>query len=191
MGSPHERANDKSRRSVSERLCVVVNVVLGQYPGVNGFLGTRGSLMLDVVFLAMFAVVPVLGWSILLARRGRYGLHKRVQVTLGTVLLLAVVAFEVEMRVVGWRERAEPSPYWNGDAWRDPVHYSLIIHLFFAIPTAVLWLTVIIRALRRFPSPPVPGTHSGAHRFWAPLAAFEMLMTALTGWVFYWLAFAA
>ena len=33
--------------------------LLGQttdYPGIDGFLGFRGSLMLDVVFLAMFAV---------------------------------------------------------------------------------------------------------------------------------------
>ena len=166
-------------------------VVLGQYPGVDGFLGTRGSLMLDLVFLAMFAVVPVLGWSILLARQCRYGLHKRVQVTLGIVLLLAVVAFELEMRLVGWKERAAPSPYWKGDAWRDPIHYSLMVHLFFAIPTTVLWLAVIIRGLRSFPTPPVPGEHSRSHRFWAPLAALEMLMTAVTGWVFYWLAFMA
>ena len=54
------------------------NVLLGQFPGVDGFLGTRGSFMLDFVFLAMFAVVPILGWSVMLAKRGRYTLHKRV-----------------------------------------------------------------------------------------------------------------
>ena len=34
------------------------------YPGIDGFLGTRASWMLDVLFLAMFAVVVVLGWSV-------------------------------------------------------------------------------------------------------------------------------
>ena len=34
------------------------------YPGIGGFLGTRGSLMLDVVFLAMFVVVPLLAVSV-------------------------------------------------------------------------------------------------------------------------------
>ena len=61
------------------------------YPGIEGFLGTRASLMLDVVFLAMFAVLPVMGWSIYQVRyRQRYRLHKRVQIALGVILAVAV-----------------------------------------------------------------------------------------------------
>lgn len=167
------------------------SVLIGQFPGINGFLGTRGSLMLDLVFLAMFAVVPILGWSIRLAKQGKFVLHKRVQVVLALVLLVAVTAFEIEMRVVGWEDRAKPSPYWAEARWNDPVDYSLAIHLFFAIPTALLWLYVVIQALRKFPKPAAPNEHSASHRFWAPIAAFEMLMTAITGWVFYWIAFVA
>lgn len=161
------------------------------YPGIDGFLGTRGSLMLDIVFLAMFLVVPLLWWSVSLARRRKYGFHKKVQLTLALVLLAAVTAFELEMRLVGWAERAAPSPYWSGSNWDDWVHYSLAIHLFFAIPTALLWIVVVVRALRQFPKPPEPNHHSPAHQFWARLATFEMVMTAVTGWVFYWLAFVA
>ena len=169
----------------------VENAAVDSYPGIEGFLDTRGSLMLDVVFLAMFLVVPLLGWSILLAKRKRYSLHKKVQLTLATLLLLAVTAFEVEMRVVGWEARAEPSPYFSDPSWNDWVHYTLGIHLFFAIPTAFLWLVVVVRAVRQFPKPPAPNEHSRSHRFWATLASFEMLMTAVTGSVFYWLAFVA
>ncbi len=147
--------------------------------------------MLDVVFLAMFAVVPVLVWSILLAKRGKFVWHKRVQIALASILLLAVTAFEVEMRIVGWEDRASLSPYWTGSAWDDWVHYSLGIHLFFAIPTAFLWTYVVIQAVRRFPKPVGPNEHSRSHRFWAPIASFEMLMTAITGWIFYFLAFVA
>ena len=170
---------------------LVFNVLLGQFPGVDGFLGTRGSFMLDFVFLAMFAVVPLLGRSVMLAKRGRYTLHKRVQVALALILLIAVTAFEVEMRLVGWEARAEPSPYWIDSAWNDWVHYSLGIHLFFAIPTALIWIYVVVQALRRFPRPAAPNEHSPAHRFWASVASFEMVMTAMTGWVFYYLAFVA
>lgn len=169
---------------------VKVNLLLGQFPGINGFLGTRGSLMLDLVFLAMFVVVPVLWWSITLAKKGKYLLHKRVQVVLGLLLLVAVSTFEIEMRLVGWKERAMPSPYWSDNGW-DAVYYALVVHLFFAIPTAILWLYVVIQALRKFPKPLVPNEHSRSHRFWAPLASFEMLMTAITGWIFYWVAFVA
>lgn len=156
--------------------------------GIEGFLGTRASLMLDVVFVAMIVVVPVLLWSIAQVRyRHNYRLHKRVQLALAAVLLVAVALFEVDMRfVTDWRQRAEPSPYYQ--TWVFP---SLYVHLFFAVPTAVLWVVVVVRALRHFPHPPQPGPHSRQHVFWGWLAAVEMCLTALTGWIFYLLAFAA
>ena len=84
--------------------------VIGQaiYPGINGFLGSRASIMLDVVFLAMFLVLPVLGIGIGMARfRRQYTWHKRIQLMVAAILLLAVGAFEIDMQLVsGWRERA-------------------------------------------------------------------------------------
>ncbi len=168
------------------------NSVLAQYSGLDGFLGTRGSFMLDFVFLAMFVVVPIMGWSIYLVRyRKQYLLHKRIQLTLAAVLLAAVSAFEIDMRISGWTDRAAPSPYWADEQWNDWVHYSLAVHLFFAIPTAVIWIWVIVQALRKFPAVPMPNQYSRRHIFWARLAAFEMTMTTATGWAFYWLAFVA
>ena len=72
------------------------DVTSESFPGIDGFLGTRASFMLDVVFLAMLAIVPVLCWSVYLVRyRRNYALHKRIQLLTGLVLLVAVVAFEV------------------------------------------------------------------------------------------------
>jgi uncharacterized membrane protein YozB (DUF420 family) len=68
---------------------------------------------------------------------------------------------------------------------------ALIIHLCFAIPTLLLWIYVIVQALRKFPSPPVPSEHSGTHAKWAWLAAGGMFLTAITGGTFYYLAFVA
>lgn len=147
--------------------------------------------MLDVVFLAMFAVVPVLGWSIMLAKQGKLALHKRIQLALALILLVAVTAFEIEMRVIGWEDRAAVSPYWSDANWNDPVHYSLAIHLFFAIPTAFIWIYVVVQALRKFPKPVAPSRYGPAHKFWGMIASIEMLMTAVTGWIFYWIAFVA
>jgi hypothetical protein len=161
------------------------------YPGIDGFLGTRASLMLDLVFLAMFAVLPVLGWSIAQVKyRRRYLLHKRVQLTLGAVLLVTVTAFEIDMRINGWRERAAASRFWNasGVNWVDA---ALAVHLCFAVTTALAWIVVIARALVNFPSPPAPGPHSPWHIRWAKVAAIDMLLTAITGWLFYWMAFVA
>ena len=179
------------------------------YPGIDGFLGTRASLMLDVVFVAMFAIVPLLAWSIYIVKyRRNYRLHKQIQVVLLVVLGVAVTLFELDVRFFsGWRERAEASPYYGPATTADPISQAifvdllgrphvpgwvfrlLIIHLAFAVSTALLWVWVGVRALRRYPSPPAPGPHSPSHLLWGKIAAWDMLFTAITGCTFYWLAF--
>ena len=155
-----------------------------------GLLPFRGSLMLDLVFLAMFAVVPALGVSIYLVKQGKYQLHKQLQIVLGSVLLIAVLAFEIDSRLNGWKHLAEPSPYWTKTG-SNPVWIALTIHLCFAIPTFLLWVVTIVLALRKFPSPPRPNAHSPLHKKLGWLAAGGMTMTAVTGWIFYYLAFVA
>jgi uncharacterized membrane protein YozB (DUF420 family) len=55
----------------------------------------------------------------------------------------------------------------------------------------VLLVWVLWEAVARFPSPPAPGTHGPRHRRMARLAAADLVLTAVTGAVFYWLAFVA
>ena len=149
-----------------------------------GFLPTRASFMLDVVFLAMFLVVPVMFWSIRLAKQGKLALHKKVQINTAIVLFLAVIAFEVDMRLNGWIE------YTHGSAYvKSTIMKFLFIHLTFAIPTPLLWIVVIVLGLKRFPKPPVPGTHSKLHKRLGWLATIGMFMTSVTGWIFYYVAF--
>jgi uncharacterized membrane protein YozB (DUF420 family) len=158
-----------------------------EYPGIDGFLGTRAPLVLDLLFLAMLGVVVVLGWSIYQVKyRRRYALHKRVQVILGIVLLAAVAVFEVDIQVHGWQDRAAGQV---GGAVAPVVVNALYVHLFFAISSVVLWPMVIVRGLRNFPDPPRPGAHSAWHKRWGRIAAIDMVLTSVTGWVFYWLAF--
>lgn len=148
--------------------------------------------MLDVVFLAMFAVTPVLLFSVWLVKSRRdYRLHKIIQLTLAAVLLATVSLFEIDIRLHGWRERAEASPYYGGDGATPWVNYLLAVHLFFAVSTFVIWCGVVIGALGRFANPPAPGAHSRAHRRWGWIATLDMVMTSITGWTFYYLAFVA
>ena len=164
------------------------------YRGIGGFLGSRGSLMLDVVFLAMFVVVPLLALSLWLVKyRRNYQLHKTLQLTMASVLLVAVLLFEIDMQFfTEWEQRAEPSPYFDpAHKWSCLAGRALIVHLSFAVPTLLLWIMVVVQALRKFSRPPSPGPHSQWHARWATLAAAGMFMTAVTGWIFYWLAFVA
>ncbi len=148
--------------------------------------------MLDFLCVALVAVLPCLAVSIYSVRFWKkYQWHKRAQIALGVVLLVVVVAFEVDIRfLTDWRQLAAPSPYFEPDTW-NPVWYSLIIHLLFAVPTLFLWGYVLVQAIRKFPNPAAPSSHSRQHILWARLAAAGMAMTSVTGWVFYWMAFVA
>jgi putative membrane protein len=159
------------------------------YPGIDGFLGTRAPLMLDLLVTAMLGFVLVLGWSVYQVRyRRRFLLHKRVQITLGVLLLAVIILFEIDMQLHGWQSRAAGAV--NGVP-PAPVWYALYVHLVFAVTTVVLWPVVIVLALRNFPNPPRPALHSRIHVPLARAAAIDMVLTAATGWVFYWLAFVA
>ncbi len=153
----------------------------------EGFVpGSRASFILDFIVLAMAAVLPVLLFSLLqVKRRQRYQTHRSIQIGLGIVLGLTILAFEVNMRLWGWRHMAEPSPYF--DTWVFP---ALYIHLCFSIPTLILWAYTIFEATRQ---QIMAAASRGRfrHRTYGRLSAYSMVATTVTGWIFYWLAFVA
>ena len=155
---------------------------------IDGFIpGSRASFMLDAVVVGMAVIMPVLAWSIHVVRRRKdYALHRKIQLTLGVVLLIVVSLFEVDVRIYGWRHLAEPSPYYETSLF--PVLY---VHLFFSVTTTLLWVYTIVGAVRRFDNPPVPNQYSSHHRRVAWASAIFMSCTAVTGWTFYWMAFVA
>lgn len=162
----------------------------------HGFLGNDTSFMLDFVVCALVGVVPVLLWSLYLVKiRRAYRLHRNLQLGLGVVLLIAVAAFEVDLQLVhgGWENvvnKPNQTPRMT-PAELDSARRVLWVHLVFAISTPLLWATTIILALRRFPSPPQPGPHSSLHKKLGWASAIDITLTAVTGLVFYYVAFMA
>jgi putative membrane protein len=161
----------------------------------NGFLGFDASFMLDFVVCALVLVVPVLACSIFAVKfRRNYVLHRNLQLALAVILLLAVSAFEIDMRMHGgWINiiNKDPAqPRLTGDAL-ETVRTALYIHMCFAITTPLLWGTTIFLALKRFPNPPQPGDHSRLHKTLGWLSTIDITMTSVTGLVFYYLAFVA
>ncbi len=158
----------------------------------DGFLGTRGSFILDLVFVAMICVLPILVFSRYLVRsKHNFRAHRTIQSVVAGVLLVAVLVFEVDMRINGWTHRATASPYWVDGQWNDWIDWTLAIHLCFAIPTPFVWAGLIWAAMRKFPNPPEPNAHAAAHRRWGTIGMLMMALTSITGWAFYLLAFAA
>jgi putative membrane protein len=160
---------------------------------IRGFLPWRGPFMVDVIAVGMIVVLIALAWSLFSVKyRKRYHLHKVIQLCLAGGLLILLVFFEIDIQFFeDWRERADASPYFDAATGSGLVIYSLWIHLLFATTTLALWLLIILRALTQFPNPPRPNRHSGHHSRWGIVAAVDMVLTALSGWAFYILAFVA
>jgi putative membrane protein len=154
---------------------------------VEGFLPmSRASFILDFLVLAMAVIIPIMLVSIHLVRKHRnYQLHKRIQILLGVVLGVAILVFELDMRLYGWRQYAEASPYYT-----TLVMPSLIFHLIFAIPTLFLWIYTITMALRQRIDTQT-GKYRFRHKFFGRLSAYAMIGTTLSGCLFFWLAFMA
>lgn len=144
--------------------------------------------MIDFVFLAMFGIILILAISIYLVRYKRmYQVHKWIQIVTAVVLLVAVIGFEIDMRFfTDWETLAEPSSF-----GMPAVKGLLYFHLLFAVPTPLLWIAVIWHALAKIPNPPQPSPASKLHVLLARIAAIGMVMTAVTGWIFYYAAFVA
>jgi len=158
----------------------------------NGFLGYNATFMLDVVVCALVLVVPVLAWSIYLVKiRRDFVMHRRLQLLLAGVLLVTVVAFEIDVQIIhgGWQNvvmHARPDISAEELAL---AHALLRIHLIFATSTPVLWSVTIRQALSRFGNPPEPSAHSSRHFWLGWTSATDLVLTSLTGLLFYYFAF--
>ena len=160
----------------------------------DGFLGYRTSFMLDFVVCALLIVVPLLVFSLWQVKvKKAYATHRWLQIGLGVILVIAVAAFEVDLQIVhgGWENIAAKS--FDDDAQLAEhirsVRPVLWIHLFFAITTPVVWAVTLGFAGRRFEKPPQPGAHSRLHKTLGWLSTLDITMTAITGLIFYYVAF--
>lgn len=160
----------------------------------DGFLGYRTSFMLDFVVCALVVIVPVLIASIAMVRFGRrYQQHRFLQTLLCAVLFVAVGAFEVDLQIVhgGW-ENVVAKSHTDEAALAAKITEArpwLWLHLVFAVTTPIVWLITIVLAWRRFPSPPQPAAHSRVHVRLGWLSTLDVTLTAITGLIFYYVAF--
>ena len=158
------------------------------------FWGYPTTFMLDFVVCALVLIVPLLLLSLWLVKvRRNFQAHMKLQLSLGVVLLVAVTAFEVDVKWVhrGWENIvAKQSLSEEALAAKiGEVRPWLRFHLVFAISTPFLWATTVVLALRRFGRKPVPGAHSDLHSILGWSSTVDITMTSVTGLIFYYVAF--
>lgn len=157
----------------------------------DGFLGFPTSFMLDAVVVALVLVVPVLIYSLYTVKVLRnYARHRNLQIGLAVTLLAAVMAFEVDLHLVqgGWQEVVKKGPSVSAEQLQF-MQTMLRVHLLFAGSTPFLWAVTIILALRYMPNPPQPSAHSRLHKLLGWASTADLVLTSVTGLVFYYVAF--
>ncbi len=159
---------------------------LGQEgPSMHLIPGSRAPFSIELVSLAILLVLPCMLWSFYLVRaKKQYQSHKKIQIFLSIAILAVLVIFEVEIRLYGWRQYAEASPYID----RGLIPF-LVFHVTIASIATVLWTWALVHALKNVSTPPKPGTYSEKHKKLGKAAGIFMLLTSITGWTFFILAF--
>lgn len=149
---------------------------------IEGFLGTRADLIVDIVMVASAALPFLMYGAIRFAKKGEYDRHKWAQIILFTVVILLVIGLEVDIRFGGLDQVIEQSHYY-GTAVLTTI---FIIHLIFAISSALLWLWLIIVSARRYP------VHFRfPHKKYGILVFIDIVLTTITGWILYAMVFSA
>lgn len=160
----------------------------------DGFLGYRASFMLDFVVVALVLIVPLLLFSLYAVKyRRQYTLHRNLQLLLLAVLGVAIVAFEIDVQWLhgGWENLVAKRTPPLSPAQLSQVRTVLLVHLVFAISTPLLWGVTLYLALKHMPRPPAPCAHSLWHRRLGWLATLDLVLTSITGLMFYYAAFVA
>ncbi len=106
----------------------------------------------------------------------------KTQPWLGGTLAVAVILFEIDIRMAGCTfALVAPSPY-TGMWWLTAILY---IQLIIAVLTSVILVSLIYLPLRRFNRPPAQGAFSAIHRLWGRVGMVMMTPTGLTAYPLY------
>jgi len=148
----------------------------------SGFLGTRGDFIVDFVMVFSGVLPFLMLYTFYLASKKRFALHKNLQMLLLLLLTIGVIALELDIKFGSIEQVMMASPYYGTKLLLG----IFIIHLIFAISTFFLWSYLVFKSATIYPKP----FKEFNHKFWGKFVFFDMILTAVTGWMLYILLFA-
>ena len=126
-----------------------------------GFLGTRADLLMDIILIAVIAVPFVCLWSMHYAQRQNIKRHSLIQKLTFLVILIAVVLFEINVRISGGSGSLLKGSPWSGKFF---LHMLLAVHITIAVSTYGTWGWMLWKAGREHQSGRLPGGFSKYHK---------------------------
>lgn len=142
---------------------------------------------MDSVVVAIVMTPFAFLWAIRLARHGQYTRHRNLQTALLSVLLMAVILFEVDIRLSGGtRSFMVGSPYLDSPLLK----WLLRVHVLIALICFGLWSYLVVQAWRARMDLR-PQLFTAAHRRRGYWVFAGTIFTAVSGVWLYWLGFVA
>lgn len=153
----------------------------------SGFLGGRGNLLTDFVFVCNL-LAPA--WALVAAaaaRRGDQRRHMRLQTILWILMLANLFLLEGYIRVSGGSGSLMAGSPHAGTALFETV---FLLHVVPAVATYLLWTWLVIVTYRRW-SLPAMVTFARRHMLLGRVVIAGLMWTALSACFVYYLTFAA
>ncbi len=148
----------------------------------EGFLGTRADFVVDLVMTISGFLPFLLIFTFYLASMGKHDLHRNLQIILLSIVLILVIALELDVQFGGLAEISSQSPY----AGTVELTVVFLVHLFFAITSFVGWFWLVIKSTKRYPI-----FFEFDHKKYGKRLFIGIVMMAITGWILYWMTFAS
>ncbi len=154
---------------------------------VAGFLGTRASLLLDII-VTFLALLPLFtGISIMFATRRELRLHQVTQFLLFFLMLIILLLFAYVVHYkTGFEALLQESTINPTIAF-----IGLIIHIVISLVTFTLWMFALLYALSDKKRRGLPGVYSMSHANAGKRVFKFILLTALSSVSIYWMLFMA
>lgn len=150
----------------------------------QGFLGTRADWLVDIAFLTINLVPFIFLWSARLAR-AQSKKHPVVQGVVIVIVLLAVILFELDVRLSGGSGSLIANSPLAGSPY---LTLLLVVHIGFALATYLGWAVLWVKSFRARDKA-LPGTFSARHKTFGRLIFAGTLVTALLVDLVYYLGF--
>jgi len=148
----------------------------------DGFLGTRADFIVDLVMTISGFLPFLLLSAFYLASKGKFDLHKNLQIILFIVVTSLVLSLEYDIRFGELKEISKQSPY----AGSIELTVVFLVHLLFAISSFFAWCWLIVKSLKRYPT-----FFDFEHKRYGKIIFWDIVLMVITGWILYWMTFAA
>ena len=141
---------------------------------------------MDTVLVSFVIILPLLIYSWRQARSKQYASHRFWQITIFSLLVVAVGLFEADMVMAGGIFVLTEMSRYSGETAFNALIYT---HTIIAILAALLWIVLVILSVRKFGNPPRPNQFSATHRVLGRTGMVLMMLAGITAVPVYYYGF--